>query len=94
MPLASGYCRHTLHQAADRGRAAQSSPIDRLFVRLTGLALKMEQYRLGESFINGVVEKRGIKVANLIWEGPDKLPTLYEPHNPRQMVDIDRVAPD
>ena len=59
---------------------------------ITGLALKMEQYRLGESFINAVAEKRGIKFANLIWEGPDKLPTLDELRNPQTW--IDRVAPD
>ena len=64
-------------------RAAQRSPIEKLFVRLTGLALKMEQYRLGEAFINAVVAERGVGMANLVWAGPDYLPTLDELANPK-----------
>ena len=40
-------------------RAARRSPAEKLFVRLTGLALKMEQYRLGETFIDAIVAARG-----------------------------------
>lgn len=68
-------------------RAARRSSAEKLFIRITGLALKMEQYRLGESFINTVVEKRGVEVANIIWQGPDKLPTLEELRNPDQWVE-------
>ncbi len=67
-------------------RATRRSSAEKLFIKITGLALKMEQYRLGESFINAVVERRGVSVANLIWEGPDKLPTLEELHNPDQWI--------
>lgn len=59
-------------------RAAQRSPAEKLFIRLTGLALKMEQYRLGEAFINAVVADRGVPFANLVWAGQDYLPTLDE----------------
>lgn len=62
-------------------RAAQRSPIERLFIRLTGMALKMEQYRMGEAFINAVAADRGVRFANLVWEGPDYLPTLDELRN-------------
>lgn len=68
-------------------RAARRSAAENLFIRITGLALKMEQYRLGESFINEVVRERGVSVANLIWEGPDKLPTLEELRNPRTWIE-------
>ncbi|HUS15968.1 MAG TPA: zinc-dependent metalloprotease [Chloroflexia bacterium] len=59
-------------------RAAQRSPVEKLFIRLTGLALKMEQYRMGEAFINAVVAERGVAMANLVWEGPEYLPTQNE----------------
>lgn len=63
-------------------RAAQRSPAEKLFIRITGLALKIEQYRLGESFINSVVAEHGVQVANRVWEGPEMLPTLEELRNP------------
>jgi coenzyme F420 biosynthesis associated uncharacterized protein len=67
-------------------RAARRGTAEKLFIRITGLALKMEQYRMGETFINAVVAKRGVEVANLVWEGPDKLPTLDELRNPDQWL--------
>jgi putative hydrolase len=68
-------------------RAAQRSNIEKLFIRITGLALKMEQYRLGESFIDAIVAEHGVAVANKVWEGPDKLPTLEELRNPKAWLD-------
>ncbi|MGI8587264.1 MAG: zinc-dependent metalloprotease [Chloroflexia bacterium] len=59
-------------------RAAQRTPVEKLFIRLTGLGLKMEQYKRGEEFITAVVAERGLEVANLVWEGPEYLPTLDE----------------
>jgi coenzyme F420 biosynthesis associated uncharacterized protein len=76
-----GYIKQRIEE-----RAAQRSPIDRLFVRLTGLALKMEQYRRGEEFITAVAADRGVTVANLVWEGPDYLPTLDELRNPQDWI--------
>ena len=67
-------------------RAARRSTAEKLFIRITGLALKMEQYRMGETFINAVVARRGVEVANRVWEGPDKLPTLEELRNPDQWI--------
>jgi coenzyme F420 biosynthesis associated uncharacterized protein len=73
-------------------RAAQRGMIDKLFIRLTGLALKMEQYRMGEEFINAVVAARGVGFANLVWEGPDYLPTLDELRDaPRWMERVARL---
>jgi uncharacterized protein (DUF2342 family) len=63
-------------------RAARRSPAEKIFIKITGLALKMEQYKLGESFINRVVEERGVAVANRVWEGPHMVPTLEELRNP------------
>lgn len=67
-------------------RAARRGTAEKLFIRITGLALKMEQYRMGETFINAVVAKRGVEFANRVWEGPDKLPTLEELRDPDQWI--------
>ncbi|HMA33112.1 MAG TPA: zinc-dependent metalloprotease [Chloroflexia bacterium] len=72
-------------------RAAQRTPVEKLFIRLTGLALKMEQYRMGEAFINAVVADRGVAFANLVWAGAEYLPTLDELRNHADW--IARVAP-
>jgi coenzyme F420 biosynthesis associated uncharacterized protein len=76
-------------------RAARRSPAEKLFVRITGLALKMEQYKLGESFINSVVEKRGIEFANKVWEGPEFLPTLEELRDsPAWISRVEQIRPE
>ena len=63
-------------------RKARSSPADELFGRITGLKLKMEQYRLGEEFIDAVVAARSHDVARRIWDGPEFLPTMDEIRSP------------
>lgn len=68
-------------------RATRRSTAEKLFIRLTGMGLKFEQYRLGEAFINEVVAKRGVEFANQVWGGPDKLPTLEELRNPDRWID-------
>jgi len=40
--------------------------------------LKMEQYRLGERFVDEVVRLRGIAFANRAWQSPESLPTEAE----------------
>jgi len=75
-------------------RAGQRSPIEKLFIRLTGLALKMEQYRAGEAFINAVVAARGVQVANLVWAGPKYLPTMEELRDaPAWIARVDGLGP-
>jgi coenzyme F420 biosynthesis associated uncharacterized protein len=100
MSIIEGYSNYIMNAVGERllpsyatikerieQRAANRSPIEKLFIRLTGLALKMEQYRLGESFINRVVALRGIDTANRIWEGPDLVPTLEELRNPERWLE-------
>jgi uncharacterized protein (DUF2342 family) len=67
-------------------RAKNRSIIDKLFVRLTGMNLKMEQYRLGEIFVDTVVEKKGIDFANLIWAEAKYLPSLQEVKEPARWI--------
>jgi coenzyme F420 biosynthesis associated uncharacterized protein len=59
-------------------RKTRRSPADELFGRITGLRLKMEQYRLGEEFIDAVVAARSHDVARRVWDGPEYLPTMEE----------------
>jgi coenzyme F420 biosynthesis associated uncharacterized protein len=65
------------------------STAERIFARITGLDLKLEQYVLGEKFVNQVVTNIGIERFNQVWEGPTTLPTLseiYEPERWRERV--------
>jgi coenzyme F420 biosynthesis associated uncharacterized protein len=91
MSIVEGYSNYIMNSVGERllptyatikerieERAARRSTAEKLFIRITGLALKMEQYKLGENFINNVVAERGVGTANRVWEGPEMLPTLEE----------------
>lgn len=67
-------------------RQRQRTFAEQLFARLTGLDVKMEQYRLGEEFIDQVVAERGHDFARRIWEGPEFLPTMAEIRQPEQWL--------
>jgi len=72
-------------------RQRQRSVAEQLFARLTGLDVKLEQYRLGEAFINRVVEERGHAFVRRIWDGPEFLPTMEEIREPeRWLARMDR----
>ena len=66
---------------AGRGMAEQ------LFAKLTGLDMKMEQYRLGERFINMIAEQHGHDAVKRIWEGPLNLPSMPEIRHPKRWMD-------
>ncbi|HEX2988263.1 MAG TPA: zinc-dependent metalloprotease, partial [Chloroflexota bacterium] len=100
MSLVEGYSNFIMNAVGERllpsyqtiserieQRAARRSPAEKLFVRITGLDLKMEQYRLGESFIKSVVAAHGLQIANRVWEGPEMVPSLEELRNPRAWVE-------
>jgi len=63
-------------------RLQQRSQADRLLAKLTGLDVKMEQYRLGEEFIDRVASERGHSFARRVWDGADYLPTMAEIRQP------------
>lgn len=99
MSIIEGYSNYIMNAVGERllpsyntikerieQRASRRSPIEKLFIRITGLALKMEQYKLGESFINSVVAQRGVELANKVWEGPEMLPTLEELRRPEAWI--------
>ncbi len=52
------------------------------FFRITGLEMKMKQYRLGEQFILAVEREAGWESLNLAFRSAEDLPTLEEIENP------------
>lgn len=67
-------------------RQVNRSGAEQLFARMTGLDVKLEQYRMGERFVNHVVRERGHDVARLVWEGPWFLPSLEEIRSPELWI--------
>jgi coenzyme F420 biosynthesis associated uncharacterized protein len=65
-------------------RHQNRSTAEQIFTRLTGLDLKLEQYVLGEKFVNKVVGSIGIDQFNQVWEGPAALPTMSEIYEPER----------
>jgi coenzyme F420 biosynthesis associated uncharacterized protein len=57
-------------------------PFETAVFRLTGLDVKLEQYKLGEAFADAVVKREGMEGLNRIWETPENLPTLAEVRDP------------
>ena len=67
-------------------RQRQRTAAEQIFARLTGLSVKLEQYRLGEAFVNAVATERGHGTARRIWEGPEFLPTMEEIREPQRWL--------
>jgi len=65
-------------EAAYRRRTGGRRPLERLLWQVTGLEMKMEQYRVGEQFARAVHDRYGMEVLNRAWGGPDALPRLEE----------------
>lgn len=63
-------------------RRAQRTPLERAILRLTGLDLKLEQYRMGERFVSAIVERAGPAAVARLWSGPEALPSLAEIESP------------
>ncbi len=99
MALAEGYSNHVMnhvgkdllpnfemiHERVEH-RQRQRSQAELLFLKITGLSLKMEQYKLGERFVDVVVRERGIAFANRAWESPEVLPSETEIRNPERWI--------
>lgn len=65
-------------EEAYRRRSSNKGMLDQLVWKLTGLDLKLQQYRQGEAFARAVYDAHGMKALNLAWKGPDQMPTLDE----------------
>ncbi len=76
-----------LLEAAYRRRQEQRTPLERAFLRLTGMEMKMRQYVQGERFCREVREAGGQELLSRVWEGPPWLPTLVEVQRPQLWVE-------
>jgi uncharacterized protein (DUF2342 family) len=56
------------------------------FFRLTGLEMKMNQYKMGERFIEVVEREAGWDTVGLAFRGASSLPTLEEIGSPEQWM--------
>ena len=69
-------------EQAYRERSSGKSPLEVLIWKLTGLDLKLQQYRRGEAFCQAVFDQHGVAVLNRVWDGPESVPRLNELGNP------------
>jgi coenzyme F420 biosynthesis associated uncharacterized protein len=73
-------------------RGQRRRAIDRLMARLTGMDMKLEQYRRGERFVSGVYRVGGSAAIAHLWDGPEALPTGMEMEDPAAWVR--RIIPE
>jgi coenzyme F420 biosynthesis associated uncharacterized protein len=55
-------------------RRTKRTAFERAMLRLTGMDLKMEQYKKGEQFVRAIANRRGPAALARLWEGPHTLP--------------------
>jgi coenzyme F420 biosynthesis associated uncharacterized protein len=76
-----------LLEGAYRRRQEQRTPLEKAFLRLTGLEMKMRQYVIGEKFCREVRNAGGQELLSRVWEGPEWLPTMAEIQRPQLFID-------
>ena len=80
-----------LISARFHARRDQRTGFERAMMRLTGMDLKMEQYRKGEEFVAAIARARGPSALHALWVGPESLPTPEEIDQPSRW--LSRVLP-
>ena len=71
-------------ESAHLARVGEKTIFERLFWKLTGLELKLQQYVVGERFCEEIHDRHGIALLNRAWEGPKSLPTQAELREPER----------
>ena len=69
-----------------RERRRQASPLARAVRRFIGLEAKLAQYEYGERFLAAIEAARGERAVDLVWEGPEYLPTLADIKAPERWL--------
>jgi coenzyme F420 biosynthesis associated uncharacterized protein len=67
-------------------RRTKRTPFERAMLRITGLDLKLEQYKRGEIFVRAIAVARGKHALTRLWEGPDTLPRDAEIEHPERWI--------
>jgi coenzyme F420 biosynthesis associated uncharacterized protein len=67
-------------------RRNRRTPFERSMLRLTGMDLKIEQYRKGEQFVAAIAQARGKAALARLWEGPQTLPRDGEIEAPERWI--------
>ncbi|HEX5822866.1 MAG TPA: zinc-dependent metalloprotease [Candidatus Limnocylindrales bacterium] len=67
-------------------RNARRSPFERAVMRLTGMDVKLEQYRKGEAFVAAIAAAGGPAALNRLWAGPEMMPRHGEIDEPGQWL--------
>ncbi|MGZ6266010.1 MAG: zinc-dependent metalloprotease, partial [Candidatus Limnocylindrales bacterium] len=67
-------------------RRAQRTGFERAMMRLTGMDLKMEQYKKGEAFVSAIAGARGAEALRALWRSPETLPSPEEIEMPQRWV--------
>jgi coenzyme F420 biosynthesis associated uncharacterized protein len=73
-------------------RSARRSPFERTVMRLTGMDIKLEQYRKGEHFVRTIAAAAGSSALRRLWDGPESLPRHGEIDDPSKW--LARVMPE
>jgi coenzyme F420 biosynthesis associated uncharacterized protein len=69
-------------EKAYRARGRSRSVVEVLIWRLTGLDLKLQQYKRGEAFAQAIYRTHGIQVLNRAWESAKTMPHVDELADP------------
>jgi coenzyme F420 biosynthesis associated uncharacterized protein len=69
-------------EEAYRKRSSGKSPLEVLIWKLTGLDLKLQQYRNGEAFCRAIFDQHGMQVLNEVWKSEAHMPRLDELAHP------------
>jgi len=67
-------------------RRTRRTAFERSMLRLTGMDLKLEQYKKGEQFVRAIAEARGRDALNRLWDGPASLPLDGEIEAPQKWI--------
>jgi coenzyme F420 biosynthesis associated uncharacterized protein len=67
-------------------RRQRQGGFERAVLKLTGMDLKLEQYKRGERFVRAVADNRGRRGLTRIWDSPATLPTADEIADPRRWL--------
>jgi putative hydrolase len=67
-------------------REARKSGFERAIMRLTGMDMKLEQYKKGERFVAAIAASGGKVALSRLWSGPESLPRDGEIEAPERWL--------